>query len=197
MTTSKPGGPAPSGSGPSDDKDRQQPEDQPKADEIVAEADEESFPASDAPGWIPHTTIGPPPRKSTAGADLPPPDPSANQMEATLHAPRPKLSEVIDVRSAGAAASGGPSTMLAKTATLEIRRLTLSKGREIPTHHAPGEITVHCLEGRIAFAATGTTRELGAGQMILLAGGEPHSLVSLDDSTVLVTKVLPASPSDR
>jgi len=68
------------------------------------------------------------------------------------------------------------------------------KGREIPTHHACGEITVHCLEWRIAFTADGTTRELGAGQMLVLAAGEPHSLVGLEDSSVLVTKVLPANP---
>ena len=108
--------------------------------------------------------------------------------------PQPRLSGVIDIRSAGVAASGGPSTMLAKTAAVEVRRLNLSKGREIPTHRATGEITVHCLEGRIAFTAGGTTRDLGPGQMILLAAGEPHSLVGLEDSTVLVTKVLPASP---
>ena len=97
----------------------------------------------------------------------------------------------------GLLASGGPSSLLAKTATLEVRRLILSKGREIPTHHAPGEITVHCLEGRIAFTSGGTTRELGAGQMLVLAAGEPHSVAGLEDSTVLVTKVLPANPSTQ
>lgn len=112
-----------------------------------------------------------------------------------MPAPLPKLSEVIDIRSAGAPASGGPSTMLAKTASLEVRRLTLTRGREIPTHKATGEITVHCLEGRIAFTADGATREFGPGQMILLAAGEPHSLVGLEDATVLVTKVLLAGPS--
>ncbi len=105
--------------------------------------------------------------------------------------PQAKLSEVIDIRSAGAGSSGGPSTLLAKTAALEVRRLTLSQGREIPTHRATGEITVHCLEGRIAFTADGSTRELGPGQVVLLAAGEPHSLVGLEDSMVLVTKVLP------
>jgi quercetin dioxygenase-like cupin family protein len=109
--------------------------------------------------------------------------------------PQPKLSEVIDVRPAGFASPGAPSSTLAKTAALEVLRLTLSKGREIPSHHARGEITVHCLEGRIAFTADGTTRELGAGQMLVLAAGEPHSLVGLEDSSVLVTKVLPANPT--
>jgi quercetin dioxygenase-like cupin family protein len=111
--------------------------------------------------------------------------------EVTMPAPQPKLSEVIDIRSAGEAGSGGPSTMLAKTAALEVRRLTLSKGREIPTHRATGEITVHCLEGRIAFTSGETTREFGPGQLILLEAGEPHSLIALEHSTVLVTKVLP------
>jgi quercetin dioxygenase-like cupin family protein len=105
--------------------------------------------------------------------------------------PQPKLSEVIDVRLAGPVPLGAASSTLAKTATLEVRRLILPKGREIPTHQAPGEITVHCLEGRITFTACGTNRELGSGQMLVLAAGEPHSLASLADSTVLVTKVLP------
>ena len=105
-----------------------------------------------------------------------------------------KMSEVIDVRSGGTAAPGALSCTLAKAATLEVRRLDLLKGREVPTHHARGEITVHCLEGRIAFTADGTTRELGAGRMIVLAAGEPHSVAALEDSAVLVTKVLPANP---
>jgi quercetin dioxygenase-like cupin family protein len=111
-----------------------------------------------------------------------------------MSVPQAKLSEVIDVRTAGSASPSAPSSTLAKTAMLEVRRLTLPKGREIPTHYARGEITVHCLEGRIAFTADGTTRELGAGQMLVLAAGEPHSVVGLEGSAVLVTKVLPANP---
>jgi quercetin dioxygenase-like cupin family protein len=195
MTTSKSGGSATSGAASLKDDSQQQSGDRPAADEVIAEADEESFPASDAPGWIPQTTIGPPSRKSAAGGDRPSSGPLAVSTDMTMLASRHPLSAVIDIHPTGAAASGGPSTMLAKTPTLEVRRLALSKGREIPTHQAPGEITVHCLEGRIAFTAAGATRELGAGQMILLAAGEPHSLVALDDATVLVTKVLPASPS--
>lgn len=111
--------------------------------------------------------------------------------------PLSKLSEVIDVRGAAPATPESPTTMLARAATLEVRRLTLAKGREIPTHHTRGEITVHCLVGRITFTADGTTRELGPGQMIVLAAGEPHSLVGLEDSSVLVTKVVPAVPPNH
>jgi quercetin dioxygenase-like cupin family protein len=108
---------------------------------------------------------------------------------------QPKFSEVITIRAADPPEPGARPTALARTETLEVRRLTLPKGREIPTHHAQGEIIVQCLEGRIAFTSGGTTREIGAGQLIVLAAGEPHSLVGSEDSTVLVTKVLPVRPS--
>jgi len=110
---------------------------------------------------------------------------------------QPKLSEVIDVRAAGAPEQGTSPSTLMKTETLEVRRLTLPKGRAIPTHHARGEITVHCLEGRIEFTADGETRDVGAGQLVVLAAGEPHSLVGSEDSTVLVTKVLLVRPSEN
>lgn len=106
-----------------------------------------------------------------------------------------KLSDIVDVGAAAPAAATPTPSMLVKTETLELRRLTVPKGREIPTHHAKGEITVHCLVGRIAFTASGATRELRAGQLIVLAAGEPHSLVGLEDSSVLVTKVLLVCPS--
>jgi quercetin dioxygenase-like cupin family protein len=102
---------------------------------------------------------------------------------------------VIDVRPLGLALAATFPSTLARTPTLEVHRLVLAKGHEIPTHQAPGEITVHCLEGRITFTACGSTRELRAGQMLLLAAREPHSLVGLEDSSVLVTKVLPGSPA--
>ncbi len=104
---------------------------------------------------------------------------------------QPEVSELINVLAAGAPEPGASPTSLIKTKTLEVRRLILPKGRRSPTHQAPGEITVHCLEGRIAFTASGETRDVGPGQLIVLAANEPHSLVGLEDSTVLVTKVLP------
>jgi quercetin dioxygenase-like cupin family protein len=95
---------------------------------------------------------------------------------------------VFDVRPLGTAPTDLQLITLVKTAALEVRRLVLPKGREIPTHRAPGEITVHCLEGRVAFTACGVARELEAGQMLLLRAHEPHSLSGLEDSSVLVTR---------
>ena len=110
--------------------------------------------------------------------------------------PQTTLSEVIDVLAAQGATSEAAPSRLAKTETLELRRLILPKGREIPTHHARGEITVHCLEGRIAFTAGGTTREVRAGQLIVLAAGAPHSLVGLENS-IGAGHEGPASPTTR
>ena len=111
--------------------------------------------------------------------------------EETASPSQPKHGDIIDVGSV----SASMSTMLVATETLEVRRLNLAKGREIPTHHARGEIIVHCLEGQIAFTAGGTTRNLSSGQLIVLAAGEPHSLVGLEESTVLVTKILLVRPA--
>ena len=101
--------------------------------------------------------------------------------------------EVIDLRPPGSAPPGADLITLVKTPAMEVRRLTLPKGRELPTHRAPGEITVQCLQGRVAFTADATTVELEAGRMLFLEADTPHSLVGLEDSSLLVTKLIPAT----
>ncbi len=85
---------------------------------------------------------------------------------------------------------GSKTSTLVKTAELELIRLVLPAGKEIPSHRVPGEITVQCLEGRVAFTAEGKTQELTSGQLIYLAAGEPHALNALEDASVLVTLLL-------
>jgi quercetin dioxygenase-like cupin family protein len=80
---------------------------------------------------------------------------------------------------------------LVKADNLEVIRLVVSAGKEIPTHKAPGPITVQCLEGRVSFRAQGQTQELGVGQFLYLAAAEPHSLKGIEDSSLLVTIQLP------
>ena len=104
--------------------------------------------------------------------------------------PHAKPGEVIDIRPLGSELSHARTTVLAKTETLEIIRLVIPTGKDIPEHKARGEITVHCLEGRVAFTVGETTRELEAGQLLYLPSGEPHSLHGMEDSSVLVTILL-------
>lgn len=98
--------------------------------------------------------------------------------------------EVIDVGPWGDQLPGHQTSLLFKSKQLEVLRLVLPAGKIITEHKAPGEITVQCLEGRIAFTAGGKTQELIAGQMLYLTSGEPHALAALAPSSALVTIVL-------
>ncbi len=94
---------------------------------------------------------------------------------------------VIDLSALGPLLPDHKTYTLFKSEQLEVLRLVLPAGKVIAEHKAPGEITVHCLEGRIVFTAAGKTHELAAGQMLYLTAGVPHALESLEDATVLVT----------
>ncbi|MGN6543896.1 MAG: cupin domain-containing protein [Aureliella sp.] len=100
-----------------------------------------------------------------------------------------KPGEVVDL-SLGENLASSKTTTLVKTEDLEVIRLVLPAGKEIPTHKAPGEITVQCIDGRVAFTADGKTAELAAGQMLYLTAGEPHAVKALEASSVLVTILL-------
>lgn len=103
--------------------------------------------------------------------------------------PHAQPGEIIQL-PLGPVLTSSKTTPLVKTADLELIRLVLPAGKEIPTHKAAGEITVQCLEGRVAFTAGGQTQELTAGQLLYLSAGEPHSVKSLEDSSLLVTLLL-------
>jgi quercetin dioxygenase-like cupin family protein len=104
--------------------------------------------------------------------------------------PHAQPGEVIDVRPLGPALAQTKTTTLVKTSTLEVIRLVVPAGKEVPTHRVAGEITVQCLEGRVAFTAGAVTRELHAGQMLFLSGNEPHSVRGIENASALVTILL-------
>ena len=98
--------------------------------------------------------------------------------------------EVFDVRPLGETLRESKTTVLVKTDTLEVIRIVLPAGKQLPPHRVDGEITVQCLEGRINFEADGTLHDLTQGRMLYLAGGATHALRGIDDSSVLVTILL-------
>lgn len=98
--------------------------------------------------------------------------------------------EVFDVRPLGQTLRESKTNVLVKTDTLEVIRIVLPAGKQLPPHRVEGEITVQCLEGRVAFDADGTEHELAMGEMLYLAGGATHALRGIDDSSVLVTILL-------
>lgn len=112
--------------------------------------------------------------------------------------PKANSAEIVDVRPLGTTLATTVSRTLVKTKTIEVIRLVLPAGKEIPTHKAPNEITVQCLEGRVAFTTAGQTQELTQGQFLYLTAAEPHSLKAIEHSSLLVTLVLtpPTPPLD-
>ncbi len=101
--------------------------------------------------------------------------------------PHARPGQFIDVRPLGPAFAGARTNALIKADGLEVIRLVVPRGKEIPTHSARGEITVHCLEGRVEFTTDGEASELCAGHLLYLKANQPHSVLGIDDATLLVT----------
>jgi len=98
--------------------------------------------------------------------------------------------EMIDIRPLGSALNRTRTSTLYKTQLLEVFRMVLLAGKEMPEHEVVGELTVQCLEGSVEFSI-GTTRDvMRPGDLKCLAGGIPHALRALEDSSVLVTLLL-------
>ncbi len=62
-------------------------------------------------------------------------------------------------------------------------------------HQAEGEVLLHVLRGRLRVAADEETHEMGAGSVLALAPGMPHSVRALEPSDMLLTvHQLPPGP---
>ena len=105
---------------------------------------------------------------------------------AVLHA---KSGEVIDIRPLGSALARATTTTLVKTKVLEVIRLVIPAGKHISEHRAPGEITVQCLEGRVAFKA-GTNAILKRDNCCTFPVQSLIPFSGIEDSSVLLTILL-------
>ena len=105
--------------------------------------------------------------------------------------PHAKPGEVVDVRPLGSALASAQTKTLVRAEQVEVIRLVVPAGKEIPEHKAKGEVIVHCLEGRVAFTASGKTHTLEAGKLLYLPTGEPHSVKGVEDASLLLTILLP------
>jgi nucleotide-binding universal stress UspA family protein/quercetin dioxygenase-like cupin family protein len=99
--------------------------------------------------------------------------------------------EVIDVRPLGPALRSATTRTLSKSSSLQLVRLIVKAGQEIPQHKSKGATIVHCLEGRVSLRAQGETQMLESGMLVELPAGEPHSLTGVEAASVLLTLVLP------
>jgi len=108
--------------------------------------------------------------------------------------PHAQPGDKIDLHPLGPALAGTRSHALFKSDDLELIRIVLMAGQEMPPHAVAGEITLQCIEGRIAFGCNAGVIELAAGELVHAAGGETHSLRAIEDASLLLTIAL---KSDR
>lgn len=104
--------------------------------------------------------------------------------------PHASPGDVVDVKPLGAALANARSHALFKSQDLEVMRLVLRANEQLPPHAVAGEITLQCLEGKVAFSCAAGERELAAGQLVHSAAHEIHGLRAIEDASLLLTIVL-------
>ncbi len=105
--------------------------------------------------------------------------------------PHASSGQLIDINPLGPRLDEAHSNALFKTSQLELMRLVLPRGKGLPEHTVPGAVTIQCIEGEIELQAHGRTQNMRPGQLVYLAGGEPHALHAMEDSSVLLTLLFP------
>ena len=101
--------------------------------------------------------------------------------------------ERIDIRPLGSALANTRTHTLYKSEQLEVFRVVLLAGKTMREHAVVGEMTVQCLEGSLEFSIGDTHEVMRPGDLKCLAGGVPHALRAIEDTSVLVTLLLPAA----
>ncbi len=95
--------------------------------------------------------------------------------------------ELIDIRPLGDKLADAASIALIRTDAVEVMRLALPKGKSIPEHHVPGEITLQGLEGTVEVQMLDGTQLLQAGRLLHLNGNVRYALYALEDASILMT----------
>jgi quercetin dioxygenase-like cupin family protein len=98
--------------------------------------------------------------------------------------------DLIDVRPLGSTLASARTHALFKSDDLELIRIVLAAGQELPMHTVSGEITLQCIEGSADVTYNAGVRRLEAGQLMLLSGGDMHGLRGVQDTSLLLTIAL-------
>jgi quercetin dioxygenase-like cupin family protein len=104
--------------------------------------------------------------------------------------PHAQPGDVVSVRPLGAGLAQTKTTTLIKTEHVEVLRVVLPHGKQLPRHEAPGEVTLQCLEGQVRLDLGDRVVELSAGELMYLEERRSHDVQALQDSTILATILL-------
>ena len=105
--------------------------------------------------------------------------------------------DVIDARPLAGQLHEVKNHSLLKTHTLQLMRVVMAAGQAQPQHHVAGEMTIHCLEGRVRVTTPERSCELGPGQVTALPAQASHSLEALSDTSLLLTILLHQVPGEK
>lgn len=100
--------------------------------------------------------------------------------------------DVVDLLPEPGGAPAPVSVSLLRTARLQLLRLVLPTGHHMPEHRVPGELTIQCLQGCVEVGTPRGPRALSPGQLVVLAGNEPHDVRAIEAAVLLVTLLHPA-----
>jgi len=101
--------------------------------------------------------------------------------------PHASSAEVLDVRPLGAQLSGAETTTLIKTYAIEVIRMVLPAGKQVPPHSLPGEVILQCIEGHVEVRTGDRSSTLAAGNLLYLDGHQTYGLRAATDSSLLFT----------
>jgi quercetin dioxygenase-like cupin family protein len=104
--------------------------------------------------------------------------------------PHASLLDIINVAPLGDKLHDAVSTSLIKTGRIQLLHMVLPAHKDVPFHHVDDECTIHCLEGVVEVVMGVGTRQLKAGNLVVLPAKESHSLRARTDCAVLVTLLL-------
>lgn len=76
---------------------------------------------------------------------------------------------------------------LYKSDQMRLVLVALHQGAELTRHKAEGAISIQVLEGNITFGTDEESKELAAGQMIVLQKGIHHEVKAVTESVFLLT----------
>lgn len=96
----------------------------------------------------------------------------------------------VKVQPYGTSLGQHKTAALFKSDSLEVIRLVLTAGKRLPAHQVPGELTIQCLEGRLALILGDGRQTLSAGQLLFLPAQTRHEVEAELDSSALITMVL-------
>ncbi len=98
-----------------------------------------------------------------------------------------KPNELVDLKEWPHDASNGPSHTLVSIEGLQLARIILKAGEEMPSHSVSATVIIQVIRGAVTLLTGSSRQSVTAGQLVYLLPDEIHALTALDDSLVLLT----------